>query len=150
MKTPADFIKTHTYREKLSDPRWKAFAADMRARSNNACQSCKQKGLVLQVHHWFYDGREPWEYLPEEVTVLCEGCHKRLHEELKKFRQFVFAKLSPHAFRVLNGSLAVAFDQYEPATFVYALAEMASSPGSVRRFANAWIEKPAAKDLEKV
>ncbi len=139
MKSTSDLIKGNgSYREKLQNPLWADFAKSMRNLRGNSCQLCRQRG-VLQVHHWFYDfNREPWEYSPDEVAVLCEDCHHSFHEQLQSFRKFIFGKLSPQAFQVLNGSLAVALDHYDPLLFVYAVAEMASSPGSVNRFANAW------------
>lgn len=139
------FKSTSTYASKLNDERWLSFARQIRRMHNNSCQCCKRGGLVLQVHHFFYDAkREPWEYRPDEVTVLCEGCHHRLHEQLQKFRRYVFSKLSPQAFQILNGALAVALDKYDPLVFVHALAELASTPTMVKRYADAWSKEKEA------
>jgi hypothetical protein len=112
-----------------------------------ACESCKQGGKPLQVHHLFYDpDREPWDYQIDEVVLLCSTCHEQLHGELARFRRYVFRKLTPAAFRVVNGALAAGLDAHDPLKFAYAVASMAASPGSVERFAADW--KPAQQKAE--
>jgi len=139
MNSIGELLKDNKYREKLEDKRWKEFSRSIKERRGGGCQSCRRTDLGLQVHHIFYEtGRDPWDYGDEDVVVLCGPCHKELHEQLKKFRRFVFGKMSPRVFQILNGSLAVAFEKYEPLVFAHALAEFVSTPTMVQRYANAW------------
>jgi hypothetical protein len=48
----------------------------------------------------------------------------------------------------LNGALAVGLTTSDPLDFVHAVAEMAASPSSIKRFAYAWNDgkKPEVKD----
>jgi hypothetical protein len=61
-----------------------------------------------------------------------------MHEQLKKFRKYVFGKMTPRILQVVNGALAVAFEQYEPLVFAHALAEFVSTPSMIQRYADAW------------
>ncbi len=127
-----------SYRDKLANPEWKRFARNMRERHNFACQICRRGNVQLQVHHWFYDGREPWQYDPSEVVVLCPVCHEEFHTQLKNFRKYVFQKLTPTALQVINGALSVALDKYSPIVFAHALAQFVSEPNLIERYAKEW------------
>lgn len=127
------------YRDKLNSQEWRSFAAEEKQKQGGYCRACKRADVALQVHHIFYEsGREPWHYKSDELVVLCDGCHKELHEQLAKFRRYVFGKMTPQVFQILNGALAVAFAKYDPLVFVHALAEFVSTPTMVQRYANAW------------
>ena len=147
MKTPGQMFGTRgAYAQKLADPRWAAFTKEVRSSKGNACECCRQGGKVLQVHHLFYQpDREPWDYAMHEVALLCSSCHAQSHEHLAEFRQFVFRKLTPAGFRVLNGALAVGLEHNDPLVFAYAVASLAASPGAVKRFADDWINHTVPK-----
>lgn len=139
MKSIDQILSRSGYAKKLDTAEWRNFSERIRKESGNFCQCCKRANLSTQVHHIFYDSeRQPWEYQRDEVVLLCAGCHKAIHEQLKQFRKFVFGKMTPQAFQVLNGALAVAFEKYDPLTFAHALAEFVSTPTMIQRYANAW------------
>lgn len=126
------------YRNELATPEWSNFSSRIR-KTRNYCECCRRQDVVLNVHHIFHDPeRSLWEYEPEALIVLCEKCHRELHEQLKAFRKCVFRKLKPQCFRVLNGALAVALEQYDPLVFCHALAEFVSNPHLVQKYAEAW------------
>lgn len=134
--------KGAVYRELLGRDEWKKFARGIREQ-RNFCEMCKRGKVELNVHHFFYDAaRLPWEYRSDEVTVLCRPCHEEIHNCLQQFRKFVFRKLNPRSFQVLNGALAAGLDHSDPLEFAYAVAEMAASPNSVKRFCAAWHATP--------
>lgn len=134
------------YNADLDSDEWRRFASHVRSVQGNYCQLCRLGNKPNHVHHIFYDHtRKLWEYEMDEVLVLCESCHKQLHEQLNVFRKHVFHKLNPASFRVLNGALTVALDQYDPLTFVHALSEFVTSPGLIERYAKAWGEEAIAK-----
>lgn len=127
------------YRDLLRTEAWKTFSRRIRDVNGNACRACKRSNVVTQVHHFAYESdRLPWEYKDDEVVLLCGACHEQLHTQLQQFRRFVFGKLTPQSFQVLNGALAVGLDHVDPLKLAYAIAEMCASPQSVERFAGAW------------
>lgn len=145
MKKIGEILKSGPYAEKMKDERWIFFAQGVRGRKGNFCQICKRGNIPTQVHHPFYEEREPWDYEDTDVMLLCFTCHKELHDELKRFRKFVFKKLTSQSLRVLNGALTVGLDIYDPLVLAHALAEFVSTPGMIQRFAAAW-DRTALKD----
>ena len=134
----------------MNDSRWIAFASKIRTSHGNFCECCKRGNVTTNVHHLFYDdSKKPWEYDEADMMVLCRACHGELHAHLKSFRKYVFAHLTPPQFRVLNGALKIGLTSNNPLEFVYAVAELAASPGSVKRFANAWNGSQKSKLTEQ-
>jgi hypothetical protein len=126
------------------DDRWKAFSKRVRDFYANVCFRCRAANKTTNVHHWkYYPDRAPWEYELGEVAVLCVECHDTAHGHLQDFRRYVFPRLSPPAFRALNGALVAGLTKHDPIVIAYALAEMVATPGAVERFAKAW--KPVSK-----
>lgn len=138
--------RSFSYKQQLMTPQWAAFKREVRWKKGNACEICKRGDQVMNVHHWFYDPeRSLWEYELWEVSLLCEICHQEMHKRLNEFRQFVFPKLTPNVFRVLNSALVVGLQFNDPLKLAYAIAEMSASPGSVERFCNYWHAQPNAE-----
>ena len=68
-----------TYNEQLKDPRWKAFRQFVFAVRGCKCEMCGYREN-LQIHHPKYiKGRAAWEYTCNDVVVLCDKCHKKVH-----------------------------------------------------------------------
>jgi 5-methylcytosine-specific restriction endonuclease McrA len=123
MKSVKEIINTGNYSSKLRTSEWRKFASGIKA-TRNFCECCRLGGKSLHVHHLFYDpSREPWEYSESELVVLCDTCHKGMHEQLQNFRKFVFRHLNPNLFQILNGCLAVGLTTYDPLTYMHALKE---------------------------
>lgn len=71
-----------SYYQKLKDPRWQKRRLEVLDSSGFACQLCSNESSTLHVHHNAYiSGRDPWDYDEDQLTVLCEECHKNIHEE---------------------------------------------------------------------
>jgi hypothetical protein len=120
---------------------WRAFATRAKEAAGWQCQICKRSGTTrtLSVHHNYYDATRPkWDYELSDVRVLCGECHAGLHERLNEFRRYVFARLTPESFGVINGALSVGLVGYRPMMLAYALAELVGSPSSVERFASSY------------
>jgi len=133
----AKFEQDHTTFE------WRAFTQEAKRAANYACQLCRQGGphMTLMVHHPFYvAGKRKWEYEISDVQVLCGPCHEAMHKRLQQFRQYVFPRLTPEAFRVLNGALSVGVVGYNAMVLARAVANMVASPGAVKRFSDDWRE----------
>lgn len=78
-----------TYEELLTEQEWYNFRKKViYDRGRYACEFCKKKHN-LHVHHKFYyktpdkEKIEPWLYNMDEVLLLCENCHKSVHEQNK-------------------------------------------------------------------
>lgn len=74
-------IKTHytPYADQLNTPEWKAFRQFIFVVRGKQCEKCGRRDR-LQIHHLRYiTGRMAWEYLPFDVLVLCDACHKKIH-----------------------------------------------------------------------
>lgn len=70
-----------SYSEKLKDPRWQKKRLEALELAAWSCSCCKDKSSTLHVHHRQYiKGREPWEYDNDQLEVLCESCHKQIHD----------------------------------------------------------------------
>ncbi len=138
MKSIGQILNNSSYLNQLTDERWSSFSSSIRA-SRKFCECCRRADVELQVHHLFYDfDRKLWEYGQDEVVVLCSGCHKEIHEQLKSFRKHVFKYLNGQSFKILNGALAVGLTQYDPLVFVHALAEFSGNKRLVENHARAW------------
>lgn len=71
-----------TYFEKLKDPRWQKKRLERLEKSHWSCDSCGDTHATLNVHHKaYFKGREPWEYEVDQLSALCEECHKEAHKQ---------------------------------------------------------------------
>ncbi len=130
------------YNRQLQSDQWQAFSKTIRRERGNVCHICKQSNKVTHVHHIFYDFDRPLhEYGQDEVLLLCAGCHKQLHEQLKSFRKHVFRHLKPQEFRVLNAALAVGLQHLDPLKLVYAIAELCGDKRAVELFFKSWTDR---------
>lgn len=68
------------YARYLVSDEWKAIRQEALERAKHRCQICNGDSN-LQVHHRYYRGLGKEQ--PEDLTVLCEECHK-LYEDHKK------------------------------------------------------------------
>lgn len=138
MKSIRQILNSSSYSEQINSDQWRDFARNIR-RERNFCECCKRGDVSLQVHHIFYDfDRKLWEYGAGEVMVLCVECHQSITTELRQFRKHVFKYFSGPNLKILNGALAVAMTQYDPAVFVHALAEFVGNSRLVENHAKAW------------
>ena len=68
-----------SYRQKLKTDEWHQFSAEVIERKDGKCFNCEATEH-LQVHHLVYrDGYEPWDYMDEDLRVLCVDCHEAVH-----------------------------------------------------------------------
>lgn len=58
------------------------------------CEDCGEDtgNRPLHVHHRAYiAGREPWQYRDDDLRLLCDECHDRLHFLECRVRAFILA-----------------------------------------------------------
>jgi hypothetical protein len=105
-----------TYAEKLKDPRWQDFRQIVFNHYGFECRVCgssKPSGPFNHVHHKRYiSGRDPWEYDLCDVSVLCEDCHKEIHDCENKWRDMI--RSMPPWLIVEWNSMADAFTAMDP------------------------------------
>ncbi len=78
------------YAEKLKHPKWQKARLKALESANYECSSCGASERTLHVHHGYYaKGREPWEYEPESLHVLCEECHGRATAEMAELLRLI-------------------------------------------------------------
>jgi len=75
------------YWQKLKDPRWQKLRLEAMQNSEFSCHMCADDKSTLNVHHKeYFKGYEPWEYDIKQLSVLCESCHKDLHDNVDLFK----------------------------------------------------------------
>jgi 5-methylcytosine-specific restriction endonuclease McrA len=71
------------YKEQYSNPLWQKKRLFVLEGHNWSCCICDEKKKTLHVHHKKYiDGRNIWDYEYDDLTVLCDDCHKKIHEAI--------------------------------------------------------------------
>ena len=88
------------YAELLKDPKWASVSKEIKKWDRGVCQLCGNSEN-LHVHHLCYDdNRKPWDYPRRSLVTLCDKCHKKIHDEDKKF----YSRLKELLFKLgLNG-----------------------------------------------
>lgn len=83
-----------TYAEQLRHPNWQRKRLEALSAAGFSCAQCFGTDVTLHVHHKRYlKGRMAWEYELDELSVLCEDCHKDEHEE-QEIRERLLAELN--------------------------------------------------------
>jgi 5-methylcytosine-specific restriction endonuclease McrA len=79
IRSPKPVISNHKkkYLEYLESDTWAAIKLDLYAIRGKKCEKCGTKKQI-QVHHIHYSNLYNEE--PEDLILLCSGCHKKEHE----------------------------------------------------------------------
>lgn len=73
------YNKRSPYYDQLATPQWRAYREFIFAVRGRKCEVCG-KPSNLNIHHTHYtSNRHAWEYLPNEVLVVCGNCHRNIH-----------------------------------------------------------------------
>lgn len=68
------------YSDQLERREWKAFRQFIFAVRGKKCEICGHDKTELHIHHLQYiQGRKAWEYIPDDMMVLCRNCHRLAH-----------------------------------------------------------------------
>lgn len=71
--------KKLSYQEQLKDERWLKKRKEVLDTKGYICCNCGSR-FGLQVHHLKYEkGKMAWEYSLDNLVVLCEECHRKIH-----------------------------------------------------------------------
>jgi hypothetical protein len=78
-----------SYFEKLRDPRWQKMRLEVMQTNEFCCEICGDSTSTLNVHHKaYFKDRDPWEYLPQQLSCLCENCHEQNHKTIDPLKFF--------------------------------------------------------------
>jgi len=89
-----------TYSEKLRDPRWQKKRLEILERDGWQCKLCLSKEKTLHVHHLLYlKGSQPWDYDSNSLITLCEVCHQKEPEEVKRATSTLIGVVEAYGIR---------------------------------------------------
>lgn len=75
-------VVSNSFILQYKDPRWQMKRLIIMQRDNFQCKACKSKDKTLNVHHkcTYRKDTKIWDYENDELTTLCEDCHKEISE----------------------------------------------------------------------
>ena len=77
-------LRAVPYPEYLTSPEWMVTRARMIEKAGRRCRVCNNGDETLDVHHRTYE--RLGEERDEDLTVLCQDCHRIFHENGKLAR----------------------------------------------------------------
>lgn len=87
---------TNDFKKQYEHPLWQKKRLEALEDASWKCDDCHAKDKQLHVHHRTYKkGCKVWEYDLDELQVLCEDCHKKIHAfiEMRKETEEMFRKI---------------------------------------------------------
>lgn len=103
------------YIELLRDPRWQKKRLQVMERDGFECTNCGDTKTTLNVHHLRYTGK-PWEAHLADLTTLCEVCHKRTTDLVRRAKDVVGALTEPALWRVIGYVQVLTIQRRDGAT----------------------------------
>ncbi len=112
-------MTSKSYAQKLLDPRWSEFRNEFISRHTVEgdppnCASCGESGAVQIHHRRYHRGREPWEYEDNDLVLICNECHERVHAVAREFGAWLIA-IPPHEIHEAQDLLEELVRCAEPA-----------------------------------
>jgi hypothetical protein len=95
------------YSELLRDSRWQRKRLAIMQRDDFRCRECRATDVFLNVHHRRY-GKLPWEIEDRYLVTLCEPCHKRITELMKRATE-ILSELNLYELPIAVASLERVF-----------------------------------------
>lgn len=74
--------KMINYKEQYSHPNWQRTRLKVFSRDGFKCTQCGDRNKMIHVHHLRYTAKYVWEEPLENLTTLCDTCHKKYHNKL--------------------------------------------------------------------
>lgn len=84
-KVVSAFIRGMEYQNFLKTPYWQAIAAYVKYKAGHRCRLCNSPHDLV-THHRNYRVHGYEHAHMEELTVLCDGCHSKFHNQMSKSR----------------------------------------------------------------
>jgi 5-methylcytosine-specific restriction endonuclease McrA len=70
-----------TYAEQIKSPQWQKKRLEILGNHSFKCLLCGNTESELHVHHILYEKNKMiWDYPNHMLVVLCDNCHKKIHE----------------------------------------------------------------------
>lgn len=85
-------MKQKLFIQQYKDPRWQKKRLEIMERDNFFCTSCGDSESTLNVHHCVPYKKDCliWEYENNELTTLCEDCHKEISESIEYCKLIIY------------------------------------------------------------
>jgi len=91
------------YSDDLRHPKWQQKRLQILERDSWRCTGCHANDRFLHVHHRRYiPGRKPWEYADDDLTSLCDECHKLIHKVIDGYKAKSFDEKETLLRRILG------------------------------------------------
>src|SRR5205085_12374091 len=91
--------RREAYAQKLKDPRWQKKRLEVMNRDNFTCRMCGDDKSHLNVHHLYYaESGNPWDVHESALLTLCETCHERETQEIRRARGVLYAAIFKSGF----------------------------------------------------
>ncbi len=74
--------------DEYKHPQWQKMRLAALERSRFQCMKCGESDKTLQVHHKRYPKGKVWECDLNDLSVLCEPCHKQVEDLVLYCRQY--------------------------------------------------------------
>lgn len=119
---PESFWGLMKYADLLKMPEWRDRRSDYVGRLSEkpswpGCEYCENCYEILGSHHLhhrrYISGRLPWEYEDTDLMLLCEVCHKHVHDVAKFAQEFILASM-PHVANEFEMFLTALMDSECP------------------------------------
>jgi len=128
-------IMAGTHRDQWKSNEWKGRRSGWLAKYGRFCRSCRREDVAVHVHHVIYaKGKQLHEATDDELTALCESCHAKWHAVFNNLKLGLLGHINVSDFARLAAGIMVGHKLHREA-FFYAVAELASSPGTVATLA---------------
>ena len=130
-------LRGMTYAQQLRHPLWQRRRLQVFQLANFTCVRCGSTSRELHAHHKTYiRDRLAWEYPDNLLECLCDPCHDKAHENLKRLELTVAQQpsaLLPNVVRLM-GSLGAAMSASSRAERVDAMNRLQDELDGIEDF----------------
>lgn len=87
-------VKHIEFFAQYKDPKWQKKRLEIMQRDEFRCQSCNDSDNTLNVHHNvpYRKDTNIWDYENNELTTLCETCHKSISEIIDYCKAIIMSR----------------------------------------------------------
>jgi Zn finger protein HypA/HybF involved in hydrogenase expression len=90
--------------DQYKHPLWQKRRLEIMESNGFECEKCNSADKTLNVHHkQYFKGRMLWEYSDDELSCLCEDCHKSEHDVLNGIKELLTHVSADQAYGLLAG-----------------------------------------------
>lgn len=100
---PKHLFNMDNFKDQYNSEKWEKKRREIYRRDNWHCRICDVTRVKLNAHHLYYDkDKNIWDYDNECLVTLCDNCHDKIHDDLKKISGIIAFKIMKGEIDVLN------------------------------------------------